>query len=113
MRTTFICSAFFQANTRAEITTQATTASARSQLITVIAVTAMMTNASLLGIFGRSLNVGHANVPITTINISHTRAARGMSAINPAANTIRSMRNIEAEIPDILPLHPLDMLIID
>ena len=93
--------------------TQATTARARSQLITVIAVTAMITNASLLGIFGSILNVGHANVPITTINISPTSAASGISAINHVANTISSMRNTEAEIHDILPLHPLDMLIID
>ena len=79
----------------------------------MITVTAMITNASLLGIFGRSLNVGQAKVPITTINISPTSAASGMSAINPVANTIKSMRNIEADIPEALPLHPLDMLIID
>jgi len=79
----------------------------------VIIVTAIITNASLLGILESSLNVGHAKVPITTINISHTKAARGIIAINHVANTISSIKNIAAEIPDIRPLPPLEILIID
>lgn len=110
---TDISSAFFHANTSADIITPATTASARSQEITVIAVTTMITNASLLGIFGSILNVGQAKVPITTMNMSHTRAARGINAIYFVANTIRTMRNTEAEIPDIRPRPQFEILIID
>jgi hypothetical protein len=58
--------------------TQDTTASAKSQLATVITVTAIIVKASVLGILFIILIVGHANVPITTINISHTSAARGI-----------------------------------
>lgn len=103
----------FHANVSAEMMTHAITARARSQLITVIAVTATITKASLFGILFSILNVGQAKVPITTINMSHTRAASGISSIYAVANTISIMRNMDAEIPDILPLHPFEILIID
>ena len=108
-----MCSAFFQSNTRAEIMTPATTARARLSEITVIAVTAIITKASLLGIFGSILNVGQAKVPITTINMSQTSAASGIIDIRLVANTIRRIKNTEAEIPEIRPLPPFDILIID
>ena len=108
-----IFSAFFHAKVRAEIITQAITARARSQLITVIAVTATITKASLFGILFIIFSVGHAKVPITTININQTSAASGISEMYFVANTIRIMRKTEAEIPDILHLHPFDILIID
>jgi len=108
-----IFSAFFHAKVSAEIITQATTARAKSPLITVIAVTAMMTKASVFGILFSIFSVGQANVPITTINMSHTSAASGIRAIYFVANTMSTMRNTEAEIHDIRPLHPFDILIID
>lgn len=93
--------------------THATTARARSPDITVIAVTVRMTNASDLGILLSILNVGQAKVPITTINISPTRAARGIIAIYLVANTMSSIKNTEAEIPDIRHRPPFEILIID
>ena len=108
-----IASAFFQAKFSAEIITHAITASAKSPLITVIAVTATITIASLNGIFGKSLNVGQAKVPITTINISPTSAASGMIAMKLVAKTIKSIRNTAAETQDIRPLPPFEILIID
>jgi hypothetical protein len=59
------------------------------------------------------LRVGHANVPITTINIKPTSAAIGISEIIEIPNTINNIKNIEADIPEALPLHPLEILIID
>jgi hypothetical protein len=47
------------------------------------------------------------------MNIKPTRAAIGISEIIDIPNTINNIKNIEAEIPDILPLHPPDILIID
>jgi hypothetical protein len=79
----------------------------------VITVTAIKTKASLLGILFNILRVGHANVPITTINISPTSAAIGIREIIATPNTINNIKNIEAEIPEALPLHPLEILIID
>jgi hypothetical protein len=90
-----------------------TTAIARSQVATVITVTAIRTKASLLGILFNICNVGQANVPITTINIRPTSAAIGISEIIDIPNTINNSKNIEAEIQDIRPLHPLEILIID
>jgi len=45
--------------------------------------------------------------------MSHTSAARGIRAIYFVAKTIRSMRNIEAEIHDIRPRPVFEILIID
>jgi hypothetical protein len=59
------------------------------------------------------LRVGHANVPITTINIKPTRAAIGIREIIATPNTINRIKKIAAEIPEALPLHPLEIFIID
>jgi hypothetical protein len=63
----------------------------------------------LLSIF----KVGQANVPITTININQTRAARGIFKIKLVPKTTNHIRNKLAEIPDNLFLQPLFILIID
>lgn len=108
-----ICSAFFQAKTSAEIMTQAITAIARSHVMTVIHVTAIITKASLFGILLSILSVGQAKVPITTINISQTKAASGIIRIRLVPNTTKRMRKREAAIHESLFLHQLDILIID
>jgi hypothetical protein len=59
------------------------------------------------------LSVGQAKVPITTINIRPTNAAIGISEIIETPNTINNIKNIAAEAPEVLPLHPLEILIID
>jgi len=78
-----------------------------------MAVTAMRIKASLLGILFIILIVGHANVPITTINISHTSAAKGIIEIYFVAKTISIIKNTEDDIPEILHLQPFEILIID
>jgi len=45
--------------------------------------------------------------------MSPTSAARGIIEIYAVANTIRSIKNTAAEIHDILPLPPFQILIID
>jgi hypothetical protein len=47
------------------------------------------------------------------MNIKPTSAAIGISDMIDIPNTINNNKNIDAEIPDILPLHPLEILIID
>jgi len=79
----------------------------------VIKVTEIKTKASLLGILFIIFIVGHGNVHITTININHTSAANGINIINDVQNTTKSIKNILAEIHDILFLHQFDILIID
>lgn len=82
-------------------------------MITVIDVTDIRVKASALGILFNIFNVGQANVPITTINISHTSAANGIIVIREVAKTISNIKNIDADIPETLPLPPLEILIID
>jgi hypothetical protein len=79
----------------------------------VIKVTETITNASLLGILLSILIVGQANVHITTINISPTKAARGIFIIKAVPKTTNNIKNILAEIPESLFLHPFEILIID
>jgi hypothetical protein len=59
------------------------------------------------------LIVGQAKVQITTINIRPTKAAKGIIDINQVAKTIRSIKNIDADIPEALHLPQFDILIID
>jgi len=47
------------------------------------------------------------------MNINPTNAAIGISDIIEIPNTINNIKNTEADIHDILPLHPLEILIID
>jgi hypothetical protein len=89
------------------------TAIARSHVATVIIVTAISTKASDLGILLSIFRVGQANVPITTMNIKPTNAAIGINDMIDIPNTINNSKNIDAEIHDILPLQPLEILIID
>jgi hypothetical protein len=89
------------------------TAIARSQVATVITVTATKTKASDFGILFNIFNVGQANVPITTININPTNAAIGIREIIETPNTINRIKKIDAEIHEALPLHPLEIFIID
>ena len=104
--------AFFQAKTKADMITPAITAIAKS-CHTVIAETATNTKASALGIFLITLKLLHANVPITTINITPTRAAIGICSIKGAAKRIKIKREIEAVTPESLPLPPELTLIMD
>gem|GEM_PF-5140556 len=59
------------------------------------------------------LRVGQAKVHITTINISQTKAAKGIFIIKVVPKTTNNIKNIEAEIPESLFLHQLLILIID
>ena len=58
--------------------TPAITATAKS-CQTVIALTAIKTKASAIGIFVMILKLDQANVPMTTINITPTSAAMGFA----------------------------------
>jgi len=80
--------------------------------MTVILVTETNTKASEKGILFSIFIVGQAKVHITTINISHTKAARGIIAINDEANTIKTIKDTAADIQESLHLHPFDILII-
>jgi len=104
---------FFQAKVSADIITHVITAIAKSHVITVINVTDIITNASVSGILFSILNVGQAKVQITTININHTRAARGICIIKPVQKTTNNIKNTEALIQDNLFLQLLLILIID
>ena len=72
--------AFSQAKTNAETITPEITAIAKSK-ITVSADTKINTKISVLGILFKILKLDQANVPITTINITPTRAAIGTCSI--------------------------------
>ena len=81
--------------------------------ITVKADTRIKTKTSVFGILFRILKLLHANVPITTINITPTKAAIGTCSIKPEANKTKLKRVKAATIPDNLPLPPDLILIID
>ena len=104
--------AFSQENTKALIITPAITAIAKSK-ITVNAETAIRTITSLNGILLRILKLLQANVPITTINITPTRAAIGTCSISPDAKRININSNTAATIPESLPLPPPFIFISD
>ena len=72
-----ISNEFSHANTNADTITPANTAMARSK-ITVSTVTSIITKISARGTLFKILKVFHANVPITTINITPTSAAIGI-----------------------------------
>ena len=92
--------------------TPAITAIARS-CHTVIAETLMSTNASAFGILPIILKLLQAKVPITTINITPTRAAIGMSSITLDPNKTKINKDSAATIPDKRPRPPELTLIID
>ena len=104
--------AFSHENTKALIITPAITAIAKSK-ITVNAETATKTITSLFGILFKILKLDQAKVPITTINITPTKAAIGTCSINPEANKIKANNVNAATIPDNLPRPPPFMLISD
>ena len=107
-----MCIACFQANTNADTITPTTTAIAKSA-ITVTNVTKNKTNASSLLTPRMILNDAHSNVPITTMNITPTRAANGIISINCDANKIKPSKTNAAVIPDKRPRPPELILIID
>ena len=81
--------AFSQENTSALTITPEITAIAKSKK-TVIDETNINTNTSVLGILLIILKLDHAKVPITTINITPTKAAIGTCSISPEANKINA-----------------------
>ena len=68
-------------------------------VITVTTVTRTITKASIKGTFRMILRLFQANVPITTMNITPTRAANGICSIQDDATTINKSRNKAAAIP--------------
>ena len=104
--------AFSQENTRALIITPAITAIAKSK-ITVSAETATKTITSLFGILFKILKLDQAKVPITTINITPTKAAIGTCSISTEANNINANKVNAATMPDNLPRPPPFILISD
>ncbi len=55
----------------------------------------------------------HAKVPITTMNITPTRAAMGTTSISGERNKMYASSITAATIPDALPRPPDSTLIID
>ena len=104
--------AFFQANTIAEIITPAITATAKS-FQTVIPETMTITKASEKGILFKIRKLLQANVPITTINITPTKAAIGICSISGAPYNTKISKAIAAVAPESLPRPPESTLIID
>ena len=78
---------------------------------TVTAETVTKTRASSFGIRFIILKLLHSKVPITTINMTPTNAAKGILSINPDAKRIKHNNAIAAIIPDSLPLPPELILI--
>ncbi len=66
-----------------------------------------------MGILFIILKLDHANVPITTINITPTNAAIGTCSIYEEANNIKINSITAAVIPDSLPLPPPLILMMD
>ena len=97
--------AFSHANTNEETTTPANTAIAISK-ITVKPVTNTITITSDFGTLLNTLNVLQAKVPITTINMTPTKAAMGTCSIRFEPNKINTSKATEATIPESLPLPP-------
>ena len=102
MRIYLACS---QLNTKAEIKTPTTTATARS-VATVTAETVIRIKASLNGTFPIILKLDHSNVLITTINITPISAANGICSISGDAININNNRNSAALIPENRPRPP-------
>ena len=75
--------------------------------------TAINTNASDFGILLMIRKLLHANVPMTTMNITPTNAAIGICSINGAPNNTKLKRIKAAMIPERRPLPPEFTLIID
>ena len=73
----------------------------------------LVTNASLFGTKNKIFKEFQANVPITTINITPTKAAIGIISIYEDVYKIKINKNIAAAIPAIRVLPPDLTLIID
>ena len=107
-----MCLAACQAYVRDANITPTITAVARS-VATVTAVTKMVTKASDLGTFLKIKIDLHANVPITTINITPTKAANGICSIIGLATNINKSKN-KAEATAAKRVRPPELtLIID
>lgn len=96
--------AFSQEKTKPLTITPASTAMARSK-ITVNADTSIKTKTSVFGILFSILKLLQAKVPITTINITPTRAAMGTCSISPEAKRKNSAasRRQQYLINDLFP----------
>ena len=104
--------ALFQAYASADTITPTITAMAKS-VNTVTIVTNTMTRASVSGIRRRMVTLCQANVPMTTMNITPTRAASGICSIKLDATRMKASRNNAEEIPDKRVRPPDFMLIMD
>lgn len=102
----------FQAKTKAETITPTITAIAKSSR-TVTTVTKTITKASDFGTTNNNFIEFHAKVPTTTINITPTKAAIGISSINEEVYKIKIKRNRAAATPAILVRPPDFTFIID
>ena len=69
-------------------------------VITVTAVTNTIKRASLVGIRRMIVRLFQAKVPITTMNITPTRAASGICSIKSEAKRMKVNKNRAAAIPD-------------
>lgn len=94
-------------------TTPAKTASARLCIKMVMSMTIIITTISLVGTLPSVLSDDHSKVPMTTINITPTNAALGMTAMTGEPTIIKSKRKSAAERPESLERPPELMLIID
>ena len=97
--TALIFIAEFQANTKAETITPTRTATAKSSR-TVTTVTKIITSASDFGIFVIRLIELQANVPITTMNITPTKAAIGIASISALPYKIKKVEKKELFISE-------------
>ena len=80
---------------------------------TVMADTAISTTASVRGILCKILKLLQAKVPITTINITPTKAAIGICSIRGAPKSTKHNNAMAAVAPDKRPRPPELILIID
>ena len=78
-----------------------------------MAVTIIITTTSVLGIRLITKILCQAKVPMTTINITPTNAAKGICSIREDPITMNKSKNKDAVIPDILVRPPDFTLIID
>ena len=93
--------------------TPANTANARLCIKMVIRMTMIMTTMSLVGIFPKVLSEDHSKVPMTTMNMTPTSAALGITAMTGDPTMTNSSRKSAAERPESLDRPPELMLIID
>ena len=87
------------------------TARARLWVTTVIPETKMRTKASVLGIFLKIRKLDHSKVPMTTMNITPVRAAKGIFSIRELAKRIKASKKRPADMPESRPRPPERILI--